>query len=169
MTLKKMLSKKNLLIFISLLILLGVMAAAEDLNHVPKNVDDINHLAEEIAEEKGIVPKTRLKTDSCTLWPETWLGSNIENECVEHDIYYWIGGTEEDRELVDQNLRESVNSIVPYLGDVMYIGVRVGGNPEIPIGHRWGYATQASEYFNTNQYGPYILNQIWRAWVEGEE
>ena len=83
------------------------------------------------------------KSDGCSLFidgtfknPELWKGC-----CVEHDVAYWKGGTEEEREAADLKFREC---ILKKTGDetlarVMYEAVRAGGSPHFPTWYRWGY------------------------------
>jgi hypothetical protein len=76
-------------------------------------------------------------TDKCTLIPEgTW-----EQCCVEHDDDYWMGGSSNERKVVDRKFRACVqgssnNKILPLL---MYSVVRISGTPFIRTPWRWGY------------------------------
>ena len=80
-------------------------------------------------------------SDFCSKWPE---GQNEDPTqwadcCFAHDLNYWIGGTEGDRKVADKELRDCVKlsgaSIQSFL---MYIGVRIGGNPG-DASYAWGY------------------------------
>ena len=83
------------------------------------------------------------KSDGCSLFldgtfkdPELWKGC-----CVEHDIAYWKGGTEEEREAADLKFRECILKKTgdAVLAKVMYEAVRAGGSPHFPTWYRWGY------------------------------
>ena len=54
--------------------------------------------------------------------------------CFAHDVAYWCGGTEADREALTRRLRECVHSRTgdERLAAVMYEGVRLGGSPVFP-------------------------------------
>lgn len=84
------------------------------------------------------LPKTPdylFTTDGCSRFPDDgWTGC-----CVVHDIAYWCGGSEDDREEADRLLRKCVNEKADRVGDLMYLGVRLGGSAWWPTPWRWGY------------------------------
>jgi len=90
--------------------------------------------------ESGLSP---FASDGCSLFPDTSLINNKDwcSCCVEHDIAYWQGGTEQQREKVDTALMSCVykktNDHV--LANVMFEGVRFGGSPYFYNWYRWGY------------------------------
>lgn len=59
--------------------------------------------------------------------------------CIEHDIAYWCGGSEADRKVADQNFKRCVNQQNNVVGNLYYLGVRLGGVPWLPTPWRWGY------------------------------
>ena len=82
-------------------------------------------------------------SDGCSLFvdgtfedPELW-----KECCLKHDIAYWQGGTEEEREAADIAFRECVKKKTgnSELAEVMYQAVRQGGEPYYPTWYRWGY------------------------------
>lgn len=82
-------------------------------------------------------------SDGCSLFPDASVITSQDwcSCCFEHDMAYWKGGTEEEREAADAALRDCVaqrtgNSV---LADVMYEGVRFGGSPYFYNWYRWGY------------------------------
>ena len=82
-------------------------------------------------------------SDGCSLFPD---GSIITQKgwcdcCFKHDIAYWRGGTEEEREQADTELRQCVlaKSGDETLAKLMYEGVRFGGSPYFYNWYRWGY------------------------------
>jgi hypothetical protein len=90
--------------------------------------------------DSGLSPLT---SDGCSLFPDASLINNDDwcECCVEHDIAYWKGGTEQQREGVDTALMRCVykktNDHV--LANVMFEGVRFGGSPYFYNWYRWGY------------------------------
>lgn len=83
------------------------------------------------------------RSDGCSLFPDRSL--ILEEDwcdcCFEHDIAYWMGGTEEERLAADIALRECVLEKTgnAELADLMYEGVRLGGSPYFYNWYRWGY------------------------------
>lgn len=74
-------------------------------------------------------------TDGCSRVPDNgWVAC-----CVVHDISYWCGGSEADREAADQFLKRCVNEQSAGVGNLFYAGVFVGGSPLLPTPWRWGY------------------------------
>lgn len=81
-------------------------------------------------------------TDGCTKYedgpadnPTLW-----QHCCVQHDMAYWLGGTDPERKIADQDLKQCVEATGnPGAARVMYLGTRAGGGP---LGHntyRWGF------------------------------
>jgi len=88
------------------------------------------------------LPLKDFKTDGCTFWPDSFFSYSFQEPCIKHDIRYWAGGTEEDRLKADLKLKDDVNKILPGIGDIIYIGVRLGGknlSSLIPWPWGWGY------------------------------
>lgn len=74
-------------------------------------------------------------TDGCSVAPNAdWAAC-----CVVHDIPYWCGGSEADREAADQFLQQCINKHADTIGDLYYVGVVIGGVPWLPTPWRWGY------------------------------
>src|SRR4051812_16800434 len=60
--------------------------------------------------------------------------------CVVHDQCYWKGGTAADRRRADRDLLDGmVEKGYPFIGLCMWLAVRVGGNPWLPLPWRWAY------------------------------
>lgn len=81
-------------------------------------------------------------SDGCSAFPDgtlaqkdLWLAC-----CYEHDMAYWQGGTAEQRNAADQQLKSCVADVgEPVIAQMMLAGVRVGGNPYWPTKFRWAY------------------------------
>ena len=82
-------------------------------------------------------------SDGCSLFPDRSLINSDDwcDCCLEHDIAYWQGGTEEQRLEADQELRDCVLEKTGNraLAETMYQGVRFGGSPYFYNWYRWGY------------------------------
>ena len=82
-------------------------------------------------------------SDGCSLFfngtfedPELW-----KECCHKHDLAYWRGGTEEERNQADLAFKECVLKKTgnAELAEIMYQAVLVGGSPYFPTWYRWGY------------------------------
>lgn len=103
-------------------------------------------LALSIALLSGCATAQELKTfssDGCSLFPD---GDRADRKrwcvcCLQHDIAYWRGGTEDERKSADEQLRSCVTERTgnALLAETMYLGVGTGGGPAAPTGYRWGY------------------------------
>lgn len=89
-------------------------------------------------------------TDYCSEWPD---GKSADPKlwadcCFNHDIHYWIGGTQEQRKASDLELKQCVKMTGESLGSFfMYVGVRLGGLPG-NARWAWGYGwTVDRKYF----------------------
>lgn len=103
-------------------------------------------MVEERKRNKLPKPDYLFKTDGCS-GGMTWLWTKWAKEnppwndcCVRHDNLYWRGGTKEDRRKADRNLLIDVTmNGHPVFAILMYLAVRVGGHPLLPLSWRWGY------------------------------
>ena len=83
------------------------------------------------------------QSDGCSLFPD----GNFDNRdlwcecCVQHDLAYWRGGTREQRGAADLSFRQCVLEKTgdKTLSELMYQGVKFGGEPYFPNWYRWGY------------------------------
>ncbi|HNW44629.1 MAG TPA: dual specificity protein phosphatase family protein [Elusimicrobiales bacterium] len=82
-------------------------------------------------------------SDGCSLFPDgTITGRNLWcGCCLTHDVAYWQGGTAQDREKADDDLRDCVLERTgnKQLAEGMRLGVRAGGSPVSIMWYRWGY------------------------------
>ncbi|SRR6266704_2014871 len=85
-------------------------------------------------------------TDGCSggmtsMW-EWWYGKPPpwNDLCIRHDKAYWKGGSPEDRREADRKLLAGVAlNGHPIFAILMWIAVRFGGHPLLPLSWRWGY------------------------------
>ena len=91
---------------------------------------------------------TDFKTNGCTMFPEGTVSNpkQWEHCCTEHDLYFWAGGTKNERDLADLGLRDCViQTGAREIGRLMYAGVRAGYRSPIRLGKEsWGNAWQGS-------------------------
>jgi hypothetical protein len=80
------------------------------------------------------------KTDYCTMYkegpandPEAW-----KDCCLEHDMYYWAGGTIKERKVADLRLKECVEDLgYPLEAKLIYSGVLLGHLSPIKSKYPW--------------------------------
>lgn len=95
-------------------------------------------------EHEKELPPIAFYQDGCTAFPDWLPMHNFYEACLNHDIAYWLGGTEEERVLANQVLADQVRSLEPlgpFLAPIMYTAVQYGGNNWISyqLGSEWGY------------------------------
>lgn len=82
-------------------------------------------------------------SDGCSLFPDGTIHDRAKwcDCCLSHDLAYWQGGTEEEREKADRELKSCVLNRTndKALAETMFLGVRAGGHPAFPAWYRWGY------------------------------
>ena len=113
-----------------------------------QNLHDISQkLYNEKKWSKPLPPK-KFVSDGCSCWPDyEWVEC-----CIEHDLFYWFGGTKEERKQVDVNFRDCVSQEgYPYLSTFMYYGVRLGGVPWLPTSFRWGFGWNYPNFAQPNE------------------
>lgn len=92
-------------------------------------------------------------SDGCSQFPDgTLFDQNLWcNCCIEHDIAYWQGGTQQQKKQADHALRDCVFNKThnKLLANIMYLGVTVGGLPIFPTWYRWGYGWRYGRGFQS--------------------
>jgi hypothetical protein len=83
-------------------------------------------------------------TDYCTAYPEGTLKNpdQWKHCCVEHDLFFWAGGSVEDRKMTDLRLKKCVeDSGAPIQARLIYAAVSIGGQSPIRFKTKeWGHA-----------------------------
>ena len=81
-------------------------------------------------------------SDGCSWFPN---GNLINHQlwlscCITHDFAYWKGGTKREKLDADKALKHCVaDAGEPMVGELMEMGVRLGGSAWFPTTYRWGY------------------------------
>lgn len=92
----------------------------------------------------GLAQVTDFQTDACTLFPEGTPGRRDlwRHCCVEHDLYFWAGGSKGDRKEADQRLKDCVAKTgARQFARLIYLGVRSGQYSPYHIKEKkWGNA-----------------------------
>ena len=82
-------------------------------------------------------------SDGCSLFPDGTISDRDKwcDCCLQHDIAYWRGGSEEERKDADKALLACVleRTGEKTLARTMYLAVRAGGHPAFPTWYRWAY------------------------------
>lgn len=98
------------------------------------------------AAAEAIIPDYPFTTDGCSGgmtagWKLVFRQDPPWNECcVTHDRAYWRGGTRAERRTADRELMKCVTENGhPVFALLMWLAVRVGGHPLLPLSWRWGY------------------------------
>jgi hypothetical protein len=87
------------------------------------------------------LPTLPFRFDGCSFFPD----GDWRDCCQTHDYAYWCGGSAADRALADDALNECVAEKKGLLlGGLMWLGVRAGGHPAVPLYFRWGYGHEYS-------------------------
>ncbi len=97
--------------------------------------EDIAEAEERCLQREGELPEKTFTSDGCTLVPD-W---KVLDCCIEHDMDYWCGGSEEERDLSDQIFGQCVREKSEIIGTLYWIGVRMGSALDLPTPWRWGY------------------------------
>lgn len=92
-------------------------------------------------------------SDGCSLFPDSAAKTSLDwcDCCFQHDIAYWRGGTEAERQHADKQLQTCVENKTGNgaLAALMYEGVRVGGSPYFPTWYRWGYGWEENRGYQS--------------------
>ncbi|MCW9048385.1 MAG: hypothetical protein OQK46_09940 [Gammaproteobacteria bacterium] len=81
-------------------------------------------------------------SDGCSAFPDgTFRQQSLWNNCCFlHDLAYWKGGTEKQKNTADYDLELCVKNVgAPHIAKLMLAGVKVGGSPVLNSSFRWGY------------------------------
>ena len=82
------------------------------------------------------------KTDFCTGWLDGTFEYDWSECCLKHDLAFWAGGTLEDRNAMDKNLRQCVRDKAnDFYATIIYFGVRAGRYSPVKLeSKKWGNA-----------------------------
>jgi hypothetical protein len=99
------------------------------------------------------------ETDYCTSYSEGTLGhpNQWKHCCVEHDLYFWAGGSSQDRKKTDLRLKSCVESTgAKFHAYLMFYGVKIGGMSPVRFkskqwGNAWGQGRSRYEKLNEQE------------------
>lgn len=89
-------------------------------------------------------------SDGCSAFPDGTLTQQTLwlNCCTAHDLAYWQGGSYEQRQIADNDLKLCVEKVgEPKIAMLMLAGVRAGGTPLLPTSFRWGYGWSYPRFY----------------------
>lgn len=104
------------------------------------------------------MPKEPFTTDGCSAGM-SWIFRRVlrqpppwEHACITHDMAYWQGGTAAERSHADRLLmvRVCLNGY-PVIAFLMWLAVRIGGHPLLPLPWRWGYGHRYGQGYTRDQ------------------
>lgn len=139
--------KKKLLIFL-LLIFIVFFSVLIERTTLPETTDEMHHHAIQFDEDN--VPAKPFVYDGCTFFVDSLVFSDFTYACLKHDIAYWRGGTEEEREIADKKLRNDLREcglfgkVVAYPA---YVAVRLFGDSFLTrsVNAHWGFGWEEEE------------------------
>jgi len=102
-----------------------------------------------ISQASEIKPFT---SDGCSAFPDgTFTQQSLwSNCCFLHDLAYWKGGTEKQKNTADYDLESCVKNVgEPHIAKLMLAGVKVGGSPFLNTPFRWGYGWPYGRAYKT--------------------
>lgn len=81
-------------------------------------------------------------SDRCSYYAEGTIAQNNLwcHCCVEHDLYYWMGGSETQRRDADAVFSRCIAETgASANAAIMWFGVRIAGGPNTKASYRWGF------------------------------
>ncbi|MBN8536462.1 MAG: hypothetical protein J0M15_05380 [Deltaproteobacteria bacterium] len=87
-------------------------------------------------------------SDGCSLSPNSFFEVDFTECCVEHDVAYWLGGSKDEKDKSDVQLKACIqsklnstfnNDISATVAQTYFFGVQMGGVNFLPNSFRWGY------------------------------
>lgn len=97
-------------------------------------------------------------SDGCSMSPDgvvVLVNTDFVPCCVQHDIAYWQGGTRDQKQEADNNLKTCIaEKSNNFIASIYYRGVRMGGGASLPTAFHWGYGWE-----NRRKYAPLSQDQ----------
>ena len=88
-------------------------------------------------------PPKPFQSDGCSLWFDSWDGTDYYPFCFLHDLKYWAGTDEDEaieRLVADAELMIAVAKAGdPVMAQIMFKGVRLGGTSALRRSFSWGF------------------------------
>lgn len=111
-------------------------------------------------------------TDGCSRAPDgyvIWNRDKVLKCCVLHDVWYWLGGTEDQRLQADTELYQCVLKVTgsDNLAALYYWGPRWFGGPDSNQSFRWGYGWQKNRYYSAVSPQAESVRSEYLNWIQG--
>lgn len=116
-----------------------------DWTTVYTTTDSLQSQATQYVAMKNIsTPDKAFSQDGCTMFPNTILWHDLRPACLQHDIAYWAGGTEQMKVEADLDFANTIKAtgpLGPVIAPLAYVGVSVFGDSWLTklVGAHWGY------------------------------
>lgn len=136
--------KITLYILIGLGLIYGTLVLIDALNGPDATAGDTQKALSYIEANKLEKPPLDFYHDGCTSAPDWLPWHNLKPACLNHDIAYWAGGSEELKQQADLKLKTDILDSGPLgflLSPIFYYSITLLGNnifSEI-LGSTWGY------------------------------
>lgn len=105
------------------------------------------------------------ETDYCTMFIDGPIGSSgiWKHCCLEHDLRYWFGGSQEDMDAADFSIKECVTKVAGNSwGNFVYRGIRLGHFSPIKNKYKWGWAWSEKRAISplTTEESEYVISEL---------
>jgi len=103
------------------------------------------------AAQSSPLPPRPFYFDGCTGFPDWLPFHNFYEACLNHDIAYWLGGSEADRLETNRRFAEAMKESGPLgwlLSPVTYYAMHYGGNnfmSQYVLGSNWGFGWNTTD------------------------
>ncbi len=86
------------------------------------------------------------QTDGCTFFYE----GNWKDCCLEHDLYYWIGGDQDKQDMADLKLKYCIEKAQgKTYAALIYFMVRLGHYSPIKYKYHWGWGRENAKKYHS--------------------
>ena len=128
-----------------LFIIILLISVIIERNTLPATTNEMVAAAHNYGEtHHKTTPPKPFHQDGCTLFPDQIFGSDFREACLNHDIAYWYGGPQKEKDLADQKLKAAIAES-GFIGDLLqtpfYFGVHYLGDSWLTkfFDANWGF------------------------------